>query len=359
MKQKILCFIDSIASGGAQRQLVGLSIMLKHRGYDVCIMTYYDLPFYKKDLDSNDVKYVYLNKAKGQFLRFFVVKRAVKRFSPDIVISYLNTPSILACVCKMTGEKWRLIVSERNTTQQLNMMERLKFWLYRFANVIVPNSYTQAQFIRTNFPKLGSKITTITNFTDINRFCPAKERHRMKSACRMIGVGRISFQKNVVNLIKAIGIVKEMGLDIVVEWYGSPFKYYQECVEWIKCLHLEGHFSFKEPISNIEKVYSEADVFCLPSLYEGFPNVLCEAMACGLPVLCSNVCDNPMIMQDGENGYLFNPLNEKDIADKIAKFIQLPNSRKEEMGYKSRKIAINSFSGNFFLEKYESLINSI
>ena len=357
--KKILCFIDSIASGGAQRQLVGLAIMLKHSGYEVCIMTYYDLPFYKKDLDLNDVEYIYLNESKRKFLRPFVIRRAINRFSPDIVISYLNTPSILACICKIVGGKWKLIVSERNTTQQLNWMERVKFCLYRFADAIVPNSYTQAQFIRMAFPKLESKITTITNFTDTNRFCPVKEGHGMKTVCRMIGVGRISLQKNVVNLIKAIGIVKEMGLDVVVEWYGSPFKYYQECESWIKRLHLEDHFSFKEPISNIEKAYSEADVFCLPSLYEGFPNVLCEAMACGLPVLCSNVCDNPMIMQDGENGYLFNPLNEKDIADKIAKFIQLPNSRKKEMGHKSRELAVKAFSEKIFLEKYESLINSL
>lgn len=53
------------------------------------------------------------------------------------------------------------------------------------------------------------------------------------------------------------------------------------------------------PNQSIEVEYRKADVFCLPSLYEGYPNVVAEAMSCGLPILCSNVCENPYIVEEG------------------------------------------------------------
>ena len=97
--------------------------------------------------------------------------------------------------------------------------------------------------------------------------------------------------------------------------------YYDECESEIKHYNLNNEFTIHSACTDIEEKYRNSDVFCLPSIYEGFPNVLCEAMSCGLPVLCSNVCDNPMIVENNKNGLLFNPLDVDDIADKIIKFI--------------------------------------
>ena len=51
------------------------------------------------------------------------------------------------------------------------------------------------------------------------------------------------------------------------------------------------------------------DAFCLPSFKEGYPNVIVEAMSCELPVLCSKICENPVIVEDNINGFLFDPHN--------------------------------------------------
>ena len=67
---------------------------------------------------------------------------------------------------------------------------------------------------------------------------------------------------------------------------------------------LEDTFVFHEPCSNIFEKYQESDIFVLPSINEGFPNVLCEAMSCGLPILGTDVCDNSSIVRHEENGYL-------------------------------------------------------
>lgn len=357
--KKILCFIDSLSSGGAQRQLVGLAIMLKNHRYDVKVITYHDIPFYRKELEENDVCYENIGTAKFAIKRIYNISKAIKKYNPDIVISYLDVPNIIACLCKLFRGHWKLIVSERNTTQKLTCRERIKFYLYRFADIIVANSFSQKNFIVTHYQNYTFKITTITNFTDTERFHPDKHvNHNTTGNIEIIGVGRVSEQKNILSFVQALKIVKKKGYAFHVNWYGAKFpEYYQSCINEIKSCGLEDEFTFVSACSNIEDKYREADVFCLPSIYEGFPNVLCEAMSCGLPVLCSNVCDNPMIVVEHNNALLFNPLDVNDIADKIIQFIKLNDEEKVKWGQSSRKLALDKFSKQKFIDDYISILN--
>ena len=108
----------------------------------------------------------------------------------------------------------------------------------------------------------------------------------------------------------------------------------------------------------VDKSKSEVDFFVLPSIYEGFPNVLCEAMSCGLPVIAGNVCDNARIMQDGVNGYLFDPYSISDMTDKIGKLLMLEKKDIKVMGDRNREIAVNVFSKEKFTNEYVNLIET-
>lgn len=90
--------------------------------------------------------------------------------------------------------------------------------------------------------------------------------------------------------------------------------------------------------------------------YEGFPNVVCEAMCCGLPILCSNVCDNPRIVEYGENGFLFEPSDSQEMAKEIMRFANLSDKEKEMMRTTNREKAISLFSSETFLKKYMEII---
>ncbi len=120
--------------------------------------------------------------------------------------------------------------------------------------------------------------------------------------------------------------------------------------------NLFDHFHFHLPTMDVI-YYQKADVFCLPSFYEGFPNVICEAMACGKPVLASSVCDNTYLIEDGINGFLFNPFDSNSIAKAIKSLIELSQNERLEMGKRSRQIVENKTSQTKFLQKYIKLIN--
>jgi glycosyltransferase involved in cell wall biosynthesis len=362
---KTLLFIDSLTAGGAQRQMTGLARLLKSEGHQVTVATYFDVPFYQDFLKQNDIGYECIQNSENKILRLFFVLHFLKKYRPELVISYLDTPNILAIILRFFGCHYKLIVSERNTTQKLAFREKIKFFLFRFADHIVPNSHSQARFIKTHYPHLAPKVEAITNFVDTCFFKPA-EINNADEILKILMVGRIAPQKNVLKFIRAIDAVVESGVKIQVDWYGNGYlndgmsteysPYYIECVELIKAKKIENQFIFHHPVKDVRSVYQTCDVFCLPSVYEGFPNVICEAMACGKPILTSNVCDNPNIVSDGFNGFLFDPESIEEMKNAILKYNKLTPETKSQMAENSRNLALSNFSATGFVAKYLKLV---
>ena len=356
--KKILCIIESLGSGGAERQLTGLAVMLKEQGYEVEVVYYCKKEFYLPFLEENGVKGVLLNEAANKYKRYFAIKRYIKEFRPDTVVSYSPSTSMITCLMKFLENKFKLIVSERNTTQKNTWREKIRFFLYKWADVIVPNSNAQGRFIKENYPGLEKKIQVITNFVDTDKFSPSNEEIPTHDTTNIICVGRLMPQKNIIRFIESISRIVNDGYKIHIDWFGQDLG--DNYSEEVKLKNEENNlcsiFEFHPVSSCIEKEYQKGDVFCLPSLYEGFPNVLCEAMSCGKPVLCSRVCDNPTIVSEGENGLMFNPLDVDNMAEVIEKYINLSEEKKKDMAIISRKIAVDMFSKKSFINKYISII---
>lgn len=357
---KIICLIESLQSGGAERQLAYMASFL-NMTHDVQVWTYYPHDFYLPILESNKVRYRYLKELQDKKTRIIKLYSALKDEKPDVVIAYLDTVTTIACICKFLRLRFKLIVSERNTTQTLTVRDRIKFFLYRYADIIVPNSYTQTFFINLNFPRLSRKLITITNYIDTDKFSPKPDIGKWSMGdglLHIISVGRLMPQKNVLRYIDVVNELKNRGFKVKIHWYGGIIDtaYYELIESRIKECGLEDWFEINRPSTQINDEYIKADVFCLPSIYEGFPNVVCEAMSSGLPILTSNVCDNPLIVMDGVNGYLFDPNSVEDILNKILRFYNLPNSEKLKMSQRSRDLAIENFSRVKFIEKYQSIL---
>ena len=124
-------------------------------------------------------------------------------------------------------------------------------------------------------------------------------------------------------------------------------------------LDLSDYIELCDQVENPLYVYHNSDIFCLPSLYEGYPNVICEAMACGLPIVCSNVCDNPLIVENGVGGFLFNPISEENIANALELMINLSKEDKLNMSRHNRRCVVERNSSVVFLDKYLALMKKL
>lgn len=355
---KILCFTDGFNQGGAERQLIGLANLLQQHGFDVTLASYHKENFYRSLMDSCNLKYDFIESSGLQLSKLVSCYKYFKTKGFDCVISYKGGCNQICCLLKAIGMSFKLIVSERCLVYDFNAFQKRKFFLYRFADYIVPNSYAQEKFIGEHYPKLLAKTVTITNFTDIDTFVPVKNETHSK--LRVLVTARISHQKNIKRFIEALSILKKENLSIDVKWFGNvnfgEDTYTLECKELIERYGIGDIFHLLPATTSISTEYQSCDVFCLPSIFEGYPNVVCEAMSCGKPVLCSNVCDNSTIVEDGVNGYLFDPYNIMDIVQAFRKVYSLSINQREEMGTKSREMAVVKFSKKTFVNKYIKLI---
>ena len=355
---RILCLIDSLGSGGAQRQIVGLTYFLKQNGYCVDLAFYHEPNFYSEWLNNKGIESIKCPLRKSRIGKVMLIRSLIKKNEYDTVIAYLGGPAIICCILKLLRLRFKLIVSERNVTQIMSLSERIKFEIYRWADVVIANSYTQTELIKTSFSFLNNKTHCITNFVDLDFFSPVKQSQIRGDKMVILVVGRINQQKNILNFLKALSIVKRKNLNLKIRWFGDydsandGVDYFNRVMELRDYLGLTGIIEFFSATTDIVNEYRNCDVFCLPSFFEGFPNVICEAMSCGKAILCSRVCDNPMIVEDGINGVLFDPCSPNDIAYSIERVYRMSSVEREAMGKKSRCYAELKFSPTVFVDKY-------
>ena len=360
--KRILCLIDTLGIGGAERQMVGLAIFLKEKGYEVDLVAYYPDDFYTSIARKGGIEPIIVHWGNSQWSKFWGLRKYINISGGyDCVIAYKYGPNIMGCILKLLGAKFKLIVSERIATQKITRSIRKKFFLYRFADYVVPNSYSQKEFITKYFNNLITKTVVITNFTDTNHFVPIE--YKESRPFKILTAARIAKQKNVLNFLKTVAKIKnDSPKEVIFEWYGDvqkgEEKYAEAVMNKLKELGIEDTITFYPNVSDIRNYYQECDAFCLPSSFEGYPNAVCEAMSCGKPILCSRVCDNPVIVEEGVNGFMFDPQSVDDMCKVIKKYIELPTVEKLKMGICSRRLAEQKFSGEAFVDKYIKLIES-
>ena len=358
--KRILLITENLGSGGAERQICGLASMLTKAGFPCRLITYVENQFYEPYLRQNGVDYQFVPELWNKKTRIFKTAKYVRKYNPDVVISFLPSVNKMMCLAKMFfGAK--LVVSERNNNTCITRSDKIQFNLYRMADAIVPNSNSQGNFICNHFPFLCKKVHSIINFVDVNRFTPS-EMPVQNDVLRIVTVARYTQQKNVLTYLKAVRMVKEMGLNVHFDWYGDKkhnAAYYAEIEKEYQKLDISDYITLHNPNQKIEEEYRKADIFCLPSLFEGYPNVVAEAMSCELPILCSNVYENPYIVEEDVNGFLFDPKKVEDIANAIKRMIELTAEERQNMGKHNRQLCLKRNTEEVFLKSYVELIENL
>ena len=360
---RIVFVIDKLESGGAQRQLVMLAAALKDRGYGVEVFVYHRDDFFADDFRKAGVS-VSLVTFRNKVHLVHAMRKAIKASGPDMVISYLAGPNALMELIGLFRRRFALLISER--CLEVNGRKRfMRYGLHFLADAVVCNSHSQYHHILETFSRLADRTHIIANGVDLKRFSLAEPSPGRPEKLRILVLARVHPQKNPFTLVEAVEIVRreQPKLEVLVDWYGDPWwqneDYCFRLKEAIERRGLKGIFCVHPAVKNVEPLYHEADVVCLPSLYEGTSNVIREAMACGIPLLASRTGDNPRLVKEGQNGLLFDASSAKDIADKIICFAKKSCAAKREMGLKGRELIEDMFSSDSVFDNYIELIGEI
>jgi glycosyltransferase involved in cell wall biosynthesis len=354
---KIACLIGGLHLGGAEKQLIGLAAALSREGHDVEVVTYHASRFYEEDIQRLGLRHVIIRKY-SELQIILSLAAYMKRSGCELLISFLASTNMKACLAHAVWPKFKLVVSERNFSIKAGIHDRFRFLLYRQAERIVCNNYSQEEFIRSVFPSASARLTTIPNFVDTTLYHPAAE-HRQGEETKIITTARICSRKNALGLIEAASLLKGKGIRF--DWYGlvEEDSYYRKCMRRIAELGIGDIFSFHQADHDVAPLYRNADIFCLPSFYEGTSNSLAEALASGLPAAVSAVSDNPRYVREGVNGALFKPSLSASIADAVLRLASLPLPERSAYGLKGRETVCTALSPDAFAKGWNGLVKDL
>ncbi len=360
---KIILLIDSLRSGGAQRQIAMLAnYLVLEKKCDVKIVTFFSGNHFPELTTDVGISVTIINK-RFKFDIFLFVKlfNYINKSNVDVLCTFLFTPSFYGILVKLfSGRKFRLIVSERSYERNLNFVSKITRYLYRYTNFITANSQSQTNLLKTKYPFIANKIYFIKNGVDSVKYAPKTIRNyvELSVAC----IGRIEEMKNPLCVIETINILKrDYNLNLVVRWAGNLHAskqnnfYFDFCNKKLLEYNIVNNWFWLGVVKEIKDLLDESELLIHPSLGEGFPNTICEAMSSGIIVFASNILDHPLIIKDNLNGFLFNPNNPNDLALSIYKYSKMKSFEKILIRKNAREFAINEFSYSRMGESYFNL----
>lgn len=362
--KKILLFIDNLGSGGAQRQLVNLAILLKNHSYDVSMAVYGDNPFYKHILDDENIP-VSLVKNNGTLSRILATRRFIRRAGADVVIAFLETPGFLACLAKVGGAKFKLVTNELSAKMSTFTSKRNRIFNFfeRYSDAKICNSENAKKMWEKYYPQYKDKYGVIYNPViipaeeNLSQSTPGGEKRRITVAA--------SYQKlkNPLGVIEALNLLSpEERERLEIEWYGRAevttgnTEIYDRAQALIKEYGLSSCIRLNPETSEIYQKMAESDAVGLFSTVEGLPNAICEGMMLGKPIIMSRVSDYD-VLTDG-NGFPCDPTPES-IKDALKEFLATPTEALKEMGDISRQKAMKLFSREAIAKQWVALIETL
>lgn len=335
--------------GGAENQVVNLADSFASRGHKVTLAYILEpalvLP------RSEQVKVVWLGGTKSTFgmvKAYANLVKLIKQSKPDVLHSHMFHTNIQSRLARLISKVPRLVCTAHNTNEggKMRMLAyRMTDWLaHEFTNV---SQEAVESFERLKAAPVGRMLVT-HNGIDTQRFCfnpVARQQLRSELGIQhskvFIAIGRFHEQKDYPNLLDAFSILcsnqPNSHLLIVGDGELRP-----QIEQQIKVLGLPAKVSLLSIRKDVPELLSAADVFILPSAWEGFGLVVAEAMACERVVVATDCGGVAEVL--GEEGFLVPPKNGQALMVAMQNAMSLSEEAAKTMGTSARKRILEHYS---------------
>lgn len=356
----IICHvITSLVHGGAERLLLSL-VKLQKQKHTVYIVYFLDkaplLSFFSKDINIKHIKF--------NLLTSYHLRQYIKKIKPDIVHTHLGHADLIG-LWSIRGLNVKSFVTIHNIWYKWDWRDPIIFFIYKILFktiarkcVVIGISKSVSLHVKNRLGVKAENIFTLYNAIDDIHSLDTKDNIRKKlnipekSFC-VLFIGRLHIQKSIETLLYAVNIVKNKIPKLVIQIVGEG----DEEIKLIKIvnqLQISEIVKFYGTTSEPELFLQAADLFVLPSIYEGFGIVIIEAFSAGLPVIATNIEGPRELITDGNNGLLFSPLDCKALANLIYK-VYLNYDLRISLSQASRKSFSNEYRIDNYAEKLEKI----
>ncbi len=315
---KVTLVIYALGAGGAERVMTIMANYWAARGWTVTLITLVDRhqpPFYQldpqirlKQLNVAGNSTNLLESFQASWQRIKALRTAIIASQPDVIISFMNTVNVLVLLAG-----WKLniptIVSEHiypGFTDANKIWQLLMKWTYRYADRVTLLTQNALPFYPAS---QGYRSIVMPN--PVLTPVPDAISEALVPTPTIMAMGRLHPQKGFDLLLAAFAKIHAKHPDWHLTILGegsmrSELEALRAQLGLVECVHLPGS------VKNVNAHLRQATLFVMPSRFEGFPMALCEAMACGLPVLAADCLSGPSeIVRTGIDGILV-PVEDVD-----------------------------------------------
>lgn len=355
MPMRIALVIPSFQTGGAERVMSILAKKLSvwhevHLLFHMIHEPFYSIP------DRVTVHYVDIILPNeplwgriSRYLRGLIrLRRLLKTIRPNIIVSFHEYKYDQMVILANMFLGSHIVVSDRSNPLRHRRFKRLvRGLVYQMADVIVVQTDFAREYYEQHFRH--KQIALLPNPVSVFSSCTASREPLI------LNVGRLVAEKGQAYLIRAFAKLNPDGWYLAIVGDG-PLS--QELKDLAAQLGIAEKVLFPGAVKDIGTYLRAASIFVLPSLHEGFPNALAEAMAAGIPSISFDCKAGPSeLIQDGSNGFLIEVGDLNGLTQKIRTLI-VDEGLRTAMGGEASKVALR-FSESLAIEKWEDLLESL
>jgi glycosyltransferase involved in cell wall biosynthesis len=358
--KRIAIVVPTLDCGGAEKVSVNLANYYNNKGYLVSFIVFNLVGSYQDNLENNiDL----INLKCNPLSCYFKLVHQLRKIDPNIVISALRDSNIFTGFCKPFILNAKIIMREANTMHGLLKMPAIKrvgvSFLMKLSYIgsdrVIANSFDtkkdllkfkiapEKKIVVIGNPVLSDKIKEKINEKVVHKWLSSNKKYKV-----IINVGRLHYQKNQKHLIRAFKNVHlkipQSRLLIIGE---GPEK--KKLISLANDLGIEKYIDILSFVNNPYPYYSKSDIFVLTSRWEGFGNVIVEAMASRVPVISVDCPGGPsMILEDGIYGVLVGQRDVDLLSKSIIDTMGLDNNSVID----SAELHVKKYSLSIIAEKY-------
>lgn len=334
---KIMQVIPYFCFGGAETMCETLTYELKKMGHEVCVVCLLPerTPISRR-MEEAGVRIVYLDKKLGLDLSMIPkLTRLMAAEKPDVVHTHLNVIKYAALAAKLANVP-RCVHTVHNVAEEEaeGRVQKItnRFYFRSGWSVPVALSPKVHQSIVDFYGIPEEKVPTICNGVDLSR-CQPKEAYNAE-ALSLLHIGRFNEQKNHEGLLKAFAKIKQQLPDCRLDLIGDG-ELRQAVESQAEDLNLAESIRFLGTQSDVYPFLQAADIFLLPSKYEGMPMTIIEAMGMGLPIVATAVGGVPDMLKQEESG-LLTACDPDAVAEAVIRLARDPQLR-EHLGRNAKQ----------------------
>lgn len=330
---KIAFIAGTLGQGGAERQLFYILKTLKQNGHDPYVLCLMKGQFWESRIRDLGIPVIWVGKSSKKLFRLLSIIREISKRSADVIHSQHFPTNLYAVVAGQILKKRSIGSLRSNVFDEIADAGYLGKFSFRLPKLLVCNSESGIKNA-LGLGKLRSQLFYLHNVVDETYFIP-ELTNCIHKKLQVVFVGTLRPPKRVDRIIRVAKSCLDQGLDVDFNLFGGG-EQMESLINYASDIGvLDVNLKFHGRISDPRIAYQQADVFLLTSDREGTPNVMFEAMACGLPIVSTNVGDVGSYVTNGVNGFI------AESPDEELKIVE----------------ALRTLSENLFLAKEMGLIN--